>query len=361
MTEQFRIDPEFQALCPPLSDDEFEQLEVNILSEGCRDALVVWHEEGLLLDGHNRYNICSKYNQPHNVKRLSLPDRAAAINWIVNNQLGRRNVTPQQASYLRGKLYNAEKADPFARPGNDNRSELRGDHFDPREKTADRLATQLGVSPATVKRDAKFADSVDRFEPDTRRDILAGQSGYTKQDIIQAQGDAEKLSKPHVAHNSGNNEWYTPAEYIKAARRVMGRIDLDPASSATANEVVKAAKFYTAEDDGLAQEWGGNVWMNPPYSSDLIGKFAAKLVDELEAGRVREATVLVNNATETQWFQLMADEAACLCFPRGRVRFWKPDGELGAPLQGQAIIYLGQNHLDFMREFSAFGLVLRAV
>lgn len=68
--------------------------------------------------------------------------------------------------------------------------------------------------------------------------------------------------KPHVANNSGNNEWYTPAEYVEAARSVLGKIELDPASSEIANQTIKAKKFYTSEDDGLSESWRGKVWMN---------------------------------------------------------------------------------------------------
>ncbi len=161
---------------------------------------------------------------------------------------------------------------------------------------------------------------------------------------------------PHVARNSGNNEWYTPAEYITAARAVMGQIDLDPASSPEANAVVRASQFYTAQDDGLSLPWYGRVWLNPPYAKDLIGEFIGKLCQTVKDGHVNQAIVLVNNATETAWFQELMTVAAAIIFPRGRVRYWRPnDDEAGAPLQGQAIVYTGHNPADFLTKFAQFG------
>ena len=164
----------------------------------------------------------------------------------------------------------------------------------------------------------------------------------------------QRVKKAHVGHATGNNEWYTPAPLIEAARRVMGKIDLDPASSAVANEIVRATKFYTEEDDGLAQPWEGRVWMNPPYAQPFITQFCHRVAWFYERGEVTEAIVLINNASETAYFQALMAFTGAICFPRSRVRFWHPDKK-SAPLQGQAIIYLGSQHEKFCEEFAEFG------
>lgn len=206
--------------------------------------------------------------------------------------------------------------------------------------------------------------SLARLEPEEQRiayetSVRTAPNGKVTAAHVQSVVDSHKAdcepALPHVAHNSGNNEWYTPSEYIEAARAVMGGIDLDPASSEIANAVVGAATYYTAEDNGLEYPWFGCVWMNPPYASELVGEFADKMAWEYRQGNVTEAIVLINNATETRWFRTLIDAASAVAFPSSRVKFWKPDGDLGAPLQGQAIIYLGNAPGVFLSEFRTFG------
>lgn len=182
---------------------------------------------------------------------------------------------------------------------------------------------------------------------------LMRQKEYVKEHVNE-----RDKSKPHVSHNSGENEWYTPQEFIDAARQVMGAIDLDPASCKAANVMVGAANYYSISNTGLDKAWTGRVWMNPPYASDLVGKFTSKLTHHYLRDEVQEAVVLVNNATDTTWFQDMAKHANAICLLRGRVRFWGPDGQTGAPLQGQVILYFGANKDGFEGSFEQFGLVV---
>ena len=121
-----------------------------------------------------------------------------------------------------------------------------------------------------------------------------------------------------------------------------------------------ASAFYTSEDSGLDRDWYGTVWMNPPYESGLIGQFAEKLCDSYASGNVTSAVVLVNNATETKWFQSLAEQASAACFPKGRVKFWHPR-KVAVPLQGQAILFLGPNTDEFARAFSQFGFCMEAL
>jgi ParB family chromosome partitioning protein len=124
---------------------------------------------------------------------------------------------------------------------------------------------------------------------------------------------------------------------------------------------VQAVTYYTKETDGLSKPWAGRVWLNPPYAKDVVNLFTDKLASHHESGEVTAAVVLVNNATETRWFCRVASVASVICFPTGRVRFRDPEGNPGAPLQGQAVIYLGDDVEAFVRAFAQFGFCARVM
>ena len=220
--------------------------------------------------------------------------------------------------------------------------------------TTSEMASSIGMSKVTVQQRMQIARSLAPDVKEIIRDTPLADRTTSLLELARmtpaAQREAVRL--PHIAYNSGDNEWYTPKNYIERAIVVMGGIDLDPASTVMANTIVGATCFYTKEDDGLTQDWEGRIWMNPPYAADRIRKFVEKL---LASPNVTEAIVLVNNATETQWFQALAMKASAVCFPVGRVRFWHPEKESAAPLQGQAVLYIGENVRAFVTHFSELG------
>ncbi len=210
------------------------------------------------------------------------------------------------------------------------------------------VLTENDIAPVTAYRWQTAATVPENvFESFVDR-IKRGQTELTSASVL-------RLASAHVTYNSGENEWYTPAEYIASAREVMGDIDLDPASSPTANVVVRAAAYYTVEDDGLSQPWSGRVWLNPPYAAGIVDQFATRFAGAISDGEIEQGIALVNNATETKWFRVLASAASAVAFPGGRVRFWKPDGSTGAPLQGQAVLNAGPNVAAFLAAFGPFG------
>lgn len=158
----------------------------------------------------------------------------------------------------------------------------------------------------------------------------------------------------------GRNEWYSPQEIVEAARRVMGGIDLDPASCRQANNIVRATRYYTRRDDGLAQPWRGRVWLNPPYDT-LAPRFFKKFCAEYEAGNVPTACLLLGtHHLTTRWFQEAKEFSALVCLPAGRLKFTGRLNKGNPPMHGSAILGVGVDPHAFRQTFNVFGTVLDA-
>jgi len=206
--KQLTIDPEFRELCRALTPEERNLLEASIEADGCRDAIVTWaNHDDTILDGHNRFEICTQLEKPWKSKALNLPDRQACIEWIIANQLGRRNATEEEKSFLRGKRYRSEKKAPH-RPEKDATAAPL--------KTAERLAEEYGVSSRTIHNDADFADAVDSVAAnvgtEAKTEILSGKSGLTKKQIQDVAALPEKQQpKAYVQAKAGEKANGSPA------------------------------------------------------------------------------------------------------------------------------------------------------
>jgi len=182
-----KIDPEFQGKIPPLTFEELNQLEANILRDGrIINPIIVWR--GLIVDGHNRYTIAKKHPEiPFTVHEKEFASRYEAIIWICKNQLGRRNLTPEQKKYLIGKQYDAEKAIHGGdRKSSSAKSSSQNGNLIENPKTCKRIAVENGVSKNTVIRAEEFAKGVDAAEeavPGTRQKVLSGEVKPTASEI----------------------------------------------------------------------------------------------------------------------------------------------------------------------------------
>ena len=193
-----KIDPEFQSQIPPLTDDEFKQLEENILKEGkLLSPLIVWNNT--LVDGHNRYAILQKHPEIYfSTMPLRFENREEAVAWICKNQLGRRNLTPEQKKFLVGKQYSIEHRKPGGNGNNQYtattqetvQEELcQNDTIPPVSSEASirkKIAEQHHVSESYVSRSEKFMKGVEIMEelvPGMQEKILSGQTKIRDADM----------------------------------------------------------------------------------------------------------------------------------------------------------------------------------
>jgi hypothetical protein len=214
------VDPEFERLIPPLSEQELRQLECSLLDDGTLSPLAVWAPHNILLDGHHRLRLCRQHGIPFTTTSLDFDSRDAARLWIIGHQLGRRNLPLEQAAYFRGEQYRTTEKQQGARtdlalpqapvengqedPRDTGKTTSRHGDTKSTRDAAKRLAKKYRVSPRTIKRDARFAEALDVLADilgnEFRSEVLAGTSGLSKKDIVTlAKTPREQLAE--AAHD----------------------------------------------------------------------------------------------------------------------------------------------------------------
>lgn len=204
-------------------------------------------------------------------------------------------------------------------------SKLRAEH-------RQRLKASEDAERAREERDGEGSDNGYREERepaplqfDIEETIAQKQRRQAEEEEAAAERRAESEEKRREQEQ--RDSWSTPPEFLETiVRPILETIDLDPASNEGAQALVQAARWISAEEDGLGQEWEGNVWLNPPYSHPLIERFALKAIEEFKSGRVKQLLVLVNSSTSSVWWHELAKACAVVAFPLGRISFWSPHG-----------------------------------
>ena len=343
---------------PLIEGQAYQELMADVLRHGIREP--IWVYEGKILDGRNRYRAAQAMGVECPIQEYEGDD---ATGFVISLNLHRRHLSESQRAVVAAKLANLSHG----------------------QKTSD---AQICATPVTQS-DAAEMLNVSRRSVQAAKVIIddapnevvkAVEAGYMSVNLasqVTTLPDADKAQiaaaptelivdvareavKNHRAIGTGENEWYTPAEYADMAREVMGSIDLDPASCEEANEVIQATKYFSKEDDGLTKTWKGNLWINPPYSRDLMPAFVDKLKQSFINGDVDSAILLSHNNTDTAWFHSLASISSAICFPKRRIKFYRGE-EIAAPTNGQAFFYLGDNAGEFADVFGAVGFIVEPI
>lgn len=248
-----KIDPEFRDKIPPLTDAEFEQLRENIVNDGeVYEPIVAWN--GTIVDGHNRYKIIQEHPEiPFRVKEIDFSDKWAAFDWMYKKQLGRRNLTDEQKTYLLGKLYEARKQThggqiPWS---GQNDASIKG------KKTREIIADEMGVGFKTVERSEHFAKGVDAIReqsPKAAEKILQGGSGVTKNIVQRAQKmESEQVKELAKAIEAGPEETKKAIQKLKepVSMESMNATPIDNTATYNADDFKEQVGAFPKEVDDM--------------------------------------------------------------------------------------------------------------
>ncbi|MEP6736729.1 MAG: ParB/Srx family N-terminal domain-containing protein [Chryseolinea sp.] len=261
----------------PLGDMELSQLERSLIAEGCREPLMVWEKSPgqlVLVDGHNRYKLCQKNNIPYKTKKIKFNNVEEAKVWMIDNQIGRRNLTPDQMSYYRGLKYNSLKK----KKGGYDYVKSKGQN---EISTSELIAKNFNVSESTIKRDAKFAEGLDivgRSNPKLKTKILIGEAKVKKGDV-QLLTDAKNADRLTIKNEA---DLFNKAKIIRNEILNAVASDLKVMKMASKKEEETATLTFLNKDDRLKRIKG------------LILSAINKAINDKDAKAIKELKKLVD-------------------------------------------------------------------
>ena len=265
-----------------MNEDDYYRLKSDIERNGYDNSQPIYIFDGFILDGWNRYKACQELDVTPVIKEFH-GNEIAALEFVMRTNK-RRNLTSSQWAAIAVEADDIwdvlqediererrkKQAEKIKLTERDNTGKFKPVYDNKltqteTERTTQRMADMFNTNRTYVNDAKKYRNE----NPEVFEEIKNGTKSISE------------IKRPHVSNNSGENEWYTPFNIIESARVVMGSIDLDPASSESANNIVKATKYYTKEDNGLEQSWFGNIWLNPPYSQPLVKYFTNAVVSKI--------------------------------------------------------------------------------
>lgn len=360
---------------PEMSEAELRALAADMDEVGQLVDVLLY--KGDVIDGRSRVTAIEKYCKSGLKPRFTeYSGDLPAFRLAYSLNVPRRHLSAGQKALLVLDSWDEYKRHAKERMSDGGKKARGGTGATPSvpRKARDDAAKDAGVAPRTMqdavavkeKGSAKLVEAVkeDKVSVKQAAAIVRQTEDKTKQNAILTSVQKSNNSN-RVTGLTGEVEWYTPAEYIESARVVMGGIDLDPASSDLAQQTVKAGSYFTLEKNAFDRNWFGNVFLNPPYKMPDVAQFVVKLTDEIEAGRVLQAVMLTNTASDSSWYRMAWARCTLLCQTGHRIRFFEcRDGEVEqrpSPTCNQTFFYFGPKHREFMAEFRRHGNIAKLV
>ncbi len=375
------LKPHPSALLLPMSPEDEHALHEDIATHGILHPLDIT-QTNHILDGVHRWQTAQALALDRIPAQVfTYHDPQAEMLHAIRANLKRRHLSSSQKAML------ALEVEKILAPEAKKRQGARNDITQKFEESQQGEAAEQAARVTGSNRQYVYdAKKIVALAPDLKAPVVQGLVTLPQAKLLATHSQPERMAiltsiaagdtharsllrddpVSHAAdyrHSSESTEWYTPQVYIAAVSELMEAIDLDPASTAVANQVVKATVYYDKTTNGLKFSWPGRVFLNPPYGQENgasnQGVWAHRLIEQFTKGITSEAVLLVNAVTERSWFQPLWDFP--ICFTNHRIAFYNDKLTPPAPTHGNAFVYFGTQEQRFIAIFSRFGTVVKRV